>query len=375
MNLKYKIAYYLRTDIQHIPPILPLYRALGGIIITKSPKIHDYMLEKYPQFKANLFLVRHSRNARKLLRKFDIKVVVYTGFQNLNWGYSVQVFHGVSDKTYIENKRILSYDRLFLPGQKHYDKIKNAGYLRHPDRFQILGYPKFDGLVNRALDIIPLFDNGRKTILYAPTWISEDSGANVDFSPHGESSLPLWGIKLVKAIAPHWNLIIKYHSRLNKKASTIYDEIEETIQKQKATNSVRTVWDADIAPYMLQSDLMISDISAVCYEWFHLNRPIVFANPAPEHYRPSDDPYSNTYAWRAGDVLYNESDIVPVLQQNLKEDRFQDIRNELLNYSFFKPDGKAGERQVQAMKSFYDKISQHGKTRMALHSLKLVLRF
>ena len=367
--MKYKIAFYIRTDIQHIPPILPLFNALGGLVITKTAAIYDHLCEKLPENKAQFYLVRNSHEARKILKKHDIKIVVYTGFQNLSWGYSVQVFHGVSDKTYIEDKRILSYDRLFLPGRKHYDKLNNCGLIRHQERIQILGYPKFDKLINSTLKTKSIFNNERKTILYAPTWITDNSNPKIKFSSHGESSLLVWGKALVEAIAPHWNLIIKYHSRLNKNISSIYQEIEDTITRLDVGDSVKTVWDSDITPYMQQSDLMISDISAVCYEWFHLNRPIVFANPAVDYYRPSDDPYSNTYAWRAGDVLYKESDIVPTLQRNLDFDNYQDIRNELLNYSFYQPDGRATERQVQVLKDFYHLVEDKNWAEMIFHNL------
>jgi len=369
MELKYKIAYYLRTDIQHIPPILPLYQELGGIIITKTQRIYDYLIDKYPACSDDIFLVKNGPEARKLLWQHDIKVVVYTGFQNLNWGYSVQVFHGVSDKNYIESKSLKFYDKLFLPGQKHYDKIKNAGYLQRPKRFEILGYPKFDKLVNETLDVTPLFNNGRKTILYAPTWISEKSNSGLNFSPYGESSLMRWGEKLIRAIAPHWNLIIKYHSRLNRNMPDIYELMDKTIIDVGAEKYVKTIWDADIIPYMHQSDLMISDISAVCYEWFHLDRPIVFANPSPEHYQPSADIFSNTYAWRAGDVLYKESEIGSVLEANLKEDKYKEIRNQLLNYSFYLPDGRAAERQVKALCELYEKVKNKNKAAMIVHAI------
>ena len=67
----------------------------------------------------------------------------------------------------------------------------------------------------------------------------------------------------------------------------------------------------NILPFMAQADLMISDISTACYEWFHFDKPIVYANPAPGKYQPSDDIGSNTYAWQAGDVINQAEDILP----------------------------------------------------------------
>jgi CDP-glycerol glycerophosphotransferase (TagB/SpsB family) len=125
---------------------------------------------------------------------------------------------------------------------------------------------------------------------------------------------------------------------------------------------------------MNQADLMISDISAVCYEWFHTGRPIVFANPSPEHYRPSDDQLSNTYSWQAGDVLYAEEDIVPFIQRNLASDNHADIRKKLLEHSFYKPDGHAGERQLAEIVKLYEKVENISKLRMVLHNIGVFLK-
>jgi CDP-glycerol glycerophosphotransferase (TagB/SpsB family) len=374
MRKKYKIGYYIRTDIQHIPPVMTIYRYLGGVIMTKNKKIYDFILSNYSNINPEVFLVKNSIEARKIAWKRDIKLMVYTGFQMIYWGYGIQIFHGVSDKKYVEDKRILLYDKLLLPGQKHWDKIKNAGYLKYPHRFQIIGYPKFDKVVNSNVPYTKLFNNDKPTILYAPTWITENSDTKFKFSEYGESSLPLWGKKLIKAIGLNWNLMIKYHSRVNENNTHIYEEMENYIKELKVEENVKTIWDDDICIYMLQADLMISDISAVCYEWFHLNRPIVFANPAPQYYKPSKDKFSNNYAWQAGDVIYKEEDIVSIIQNNLKKDIHKDIRNKLLQYSFYKPDGKATERQVKAIQDYYKEIENKSRFRMILWNLYKFLR-
>lgn len=375
MSDDYKIAYWIRTDIQHFAHIRPVYDSLGGLILTKNPVIFNYLMEEFPSLKDNLRLVKNSTEAKKIMKRMDIKLVVYTGFQMIFWGYSVQVFHGASDKHYLlQNHRILLYDLLLLPGMKHMEKINSVYKLKHPERFKIVGYPKFDKLVSNTLTHSSLFSNGKPTILYAPTWISEDSGTKLKFTKYGESSLPLWGIRLIRAITPEWNLIIKYHSRVNKNRRGIYNEIDKFIAEQGVEDSVKVVWDSSIVKYMQQADLMISDISAVCYEWFHTNRPIVFANPSPDHYKPSSDKLSNTYAWQAGDVINREEDIIPVIKRNLAGDNYRDIRNKFLNHAFYKPDGHATDRQVSEIVKLYDEIKNRSKFRMIMHNISVFIR-
>ena len=96
-----KIAYWLRTDIQHFAHIQHIYDSLGGMILTKNPVIFDYLKENYPYLCSDLHLVKNSSEARKLLFQNRTKIVVYTGFQLIFWGYSIQVFHGTSDKKYL----------------------------------------------------------------------------------------------------------------------------------------------------------------------------------------------------------------------------------------------------------------------------------
>jgi len=375
MSGSYKIAYWLRTDIQHFAHIRPIYDNLGGIILTKNPAIYSYLKERFPYLDKDLLLVRNSTEAKKHMNRLDIKVVVYTGFQMIFWGYSVQVFHGASDKHYLlEHKRILLYDLLLLPGQKHMDKILGTYELKHPDRFKIVGYPKFDKLVNRSITASPLFSNGKPVILYAPTWITRGSGSRLKFSSHGESSLPLWGERIIRAVVPHYNLIIKYHSRIYDAHKDIYRGVEQCIAELGAEDTVKVVLDSDITKYMYQADLMISDISAVCYEWFHTNRPILFANPAPDYYRPSSDGLSNTYAWQAGDVLYKEEDILSAIRSNLASDKHITIRNKLLNHSFYKPDGKATARQLSEIVKLYKRVKKYSKLRMVLHNIAVFIK-
>jgi len=291
------------------------------------------------------------------------------------YGYSVMIFHGISDKKYEENKKIYWFDLVLLNGQKQLDKINGFKRIKKPQRFVMTGYPKFDKLHNNTVPKKKLFDNNYKTILYAPTWISTGSGSKLIFSEHGESSLPLWGTKIVKAVAEmgNVNLIIKYHARINKNATQIYSDIDNLIVELKAEDRIKALWLSDIVPCMKIADVLISDISAVCYEWFHFNKPILFANPAPDHYKPSDNPNDSTSAWKAGDVIYKEEEIIPLLEKNLHSDYKKEIRNQLFEYSFYKPDGNAGLRQAEEIRKFYNKVSQYSKLRVILHGwLKLI---
>ena len=216
-NLKsLKIAYFLITDIQHFPPILRLLPLLGGIIITSNKAIYNYIQKKYPDLNFPVYLVKNNNQARKILFKHRIRMVIYPGFNTLYFGKSVQIFHGgLSDKNYVESLLILMYNLVLFPGEKTRDKVEKSGYLKFIPKWDIVGYPKFDPLINHKLETSYIFTNGRKTILYAPTWESDQHTTNfVKFSPYGETSINLWAKEIIQSLHKDYNLIIIFMYKL-----------------------------------------------------------------------------------------------------------------------------------------------------------------
>jgi len=348
------IAYYLVTDIQHIPPVIRLFPLIGGIVITENKEIYEYILSKYQSLNIDCYYAPERSQAHKILVEHRIRTVIYPSYHVIFRGKAIQIFHGgLSDKNYVESVKILTYDLVLFPGEKTKDKVEKSGYLKSIPKWQIIGYPKFDPMINNTLHFTPVFNNGRKTVLYAPTWVSQNVNFKIiKFSEHGESSLHLWACEIIKALHQEFNLIIKYHSRIYREKNDIYDQIDALIVELGAQDYVVTKVDDNILPYMKEADLMISDISTACYEWFHFDKPIVFANPSPENYKPSNDIGSNTYAWQAGDVINVAADIAPFVRENIAHDKYKAIRNQIFNYTVFQPDGHATERQAKAILDF-----------------------
>lgn len=357
---QFKIAYYLTTDIQHIPPVIRLYPHLGGIVITNNEEIFNQLKTKYADYNIRCYLITKRKEANKIIIRNRIRVVIYPSYYVLFRGKAIQIFHGgLSDKNYVESVKILMYDKVLFPGEKTKDKVNRSGYLKFIPEWQIIGYPKFDPLVNKTISVTPVFNNNKKTILYAPTWVSQNKGFRIiKFSEYGESSLHLWAKEIIKELCKDYNIIIKYHSRIFRETNDIYDQIDNLIVELGAQDNVKIKIDDNILPYMYQADLMISDISTACYEWFHFDKPIVFANPSPDNYSPSDDIGSNTYAWQAGDVINSKEDIKKFVDKNIESDPYKIIRNRIFNYTIFQPDGNATQRQIESIKEFYLKYQK-----------------
>lgn len=353
-----KVAYYVNNNIQHFPPVYRLQTLLPGPVIVRGKEILAYIKEKYPEIGERTFYIPSRSKAKKFLTEHQMRVVVYPAFKTLNFGLSVEIFHGgLSDKRYLENAFISMYDLVLFPGDKSRDKVAKAGLLNDVINYEVVGYPKFDPLMNDALQYQPLFDNDKPTVLYAPTWISmsKDGATSHKFSKYGESSLPLWGINLLKNMPESVNFIVKFHALVHEDGKSVNKQMEEYVIEHGLEHRIKILYADNILQYMDQAQVMISDISSACYEWFHFNRPIIYANPDPRHYRASDDISSNTFAWQAGDVINEEQDIGHLILENLDNDRHKEMRNKIFHYSIFQPDGQATARQAEAITSLMAK--------------------
>jgi hypothetical protein len=347
-----KVAYYVNDNIQHFPPVYLLQQRLPGIIIVRGESILAHIQQYYPEAAARTFFIRSRSKAKAFLKKNLVRVVVYPAFQSLDFALSVEIFHGgLSDKRYLENAFISLYDLVLFPGKKSVDKVAKAKLLEHVANYEVIGYPKFDPLINNNLAFAPLFSNCKPTVLYAPTWISinKPGASQHKFSLYGESSLPLWGLEILKKTPETVNLIVKFHCVIHEDGNSINKQMERFITEHQLEHRIKIVYQDNILPFMAQADVMISDISSACYEWFHFNKPIIFANPSPEHYSVSGDISANTYAWQAGDIINRSEDIARLITSNLQTDIYSKKRNEIFNYSIFQPDGCAIERQVKAI--------------------------
>ncbi|MCD4744612.1 MAG: CDP-glycerol glycerophosphotransferase family protein [Desulfobacteraceae bacterium] len=353
--IKYKIGYYTGENIQHLTPLLLLYSHLGGIFyIYKNKDTYDYLREKYSHLNINIYFSNSINDIKKEVRQSRIRLMIYSDYSELDLVKSIQVFHECGDKNYSEHPKIVKYDLSFLAGDKIKDKLEQLGILKKLGKWEMTGYPKLDPVMSNKLigTRKKVFDNHRKTILYAPTVLKERE------NEHEYSSVPLWTKKVITSLYKKYNIIIKYHGIVRRESQNIYEQIDSLIIKLDAEGSVRLIIDDNIVEYMVQSDLVITDISSVAYEWFHFNKPILFVNPAPMFFIKSDDIFSNLLSWQAGDVLENENELLQYVEKNLTTDEYKTARNELFHYTIYKPDGKALDRQIKQVLKLYKQYAK-----------------
>jgi hypothetical protein len=89
----YSIAYYLVTDIQHVPPVIRLFPHLGGIVITENKAIYDLITTKYQSLNIPIFFSTR-KEAHKIIIQHKIRVVIYPSYHILFRAKAIQIFHG-----------------------------------------------------------------------------------------------------------------------------------------------------------------------------------------------------------------------------------------------------------------------------------------
>ena len=212
--------------------------------------------------------------AAAALIKFDAYLTSdFTWTRLLHSTCRIQMFHGVGGKYGFDapTTSMRVWDRIFFVNERRLRNFVKAGAIdANSPAIRLVGLPKADAMVNgtwtrdavlESLHLDPL----RPTVLYAPTW-----------SP--ASSLNAMGEALVaRLLDTGVNVIVKLHDR-SRDLRTMYSGGEDWVARLEPIVRGRRGVIApghDISPYLVASDLMITDHSSAGFEFLLRDRPIV----------------------------------------------------------------------------------------------------
>ena len=185
----------------------------------------------------------------------------------------IQMFHGVGGKYGFDapTEPLTAWDRLFFVNER---RLRNCVAARALDAaspaIRLIGMPKVDRLVDGSLSRDGVLTSlglraDRPTILYAPTW-----------SP--ASSLNSFGVELIARLGQlDANLIVKLHDRSRDRRARYSGGVDwpTVVESALRKDSGVLAAGADICPYLVASDVMITDHSSAGFEYLLLDRPIV----------------------------------------------------------------------------------------------------
>jgi hypothetical protein len=212
--------------------------------------------------------------ARAAVTKFDAYLTSdFTWTRLLFETCRIQMFHGVGGKYGFDapTESLRAWDRLFFVNTRRLNNCVAAGAVdAGSPAIRLIGMPKVDCLVDGSLERDAVLRSiglppERPTVLYAPTW-----------SP--ASSLNRVGIELVERLRRlPINLIVKLHDRSCDRRPQYSGGIDwrAALVPHLRKGSAILAPGADICPYLVAGDAMITDHSSAGFEYLLRDRPLV----------------------------------------------------------------------------------------------------
>lgn len=244
---------------------------------------------------------------------------------------AVQIFHGMSDKPFTYERDFSDYLLCLCVGQRQADRLLQTPCNRTM-KWKAIGYPKFDNPPASP----PLLENGKKTLIYCPTWRKENISSIEIFLDSPD---------VIAQLTQDYNLIVKPHPNIFNSDRQFYDR--SIVDRLHQLPNIQLLHSGNVMLWYAQADLFVGDISAAGYEWLYYNKPMVFLNPQPGILQASTDVASMTYLWQCGAVCDDMQQLKHLVDENLHSDRYQATREKLLHYSVFNPrDNGATQRGI-----------------------------
>jgi hypothetical protein len=286
------------------------------------------------------------------LYELSPKVLLYANqnvrnFYPLRYSEAVHVFvsHGESDKAYMSQNTIKRYDLYFAAGQAAIDRISSK--VTHYDtskRIIEIGRPQ-------SLDEYELpssfIQSPKKKVLYAPTWEGVTKATRY-------TSIVSHGQRLVKALVDSGDYQVTYrpHPLSGSRDSEVKganEAIKKVIrQANKADgSSSHYIDESPFGWHLGYHDLMISDISAIAYDWLSTGNPILLTKPVEKKAIVEEFPLvDKLYSITTSDL----DTIDKLIADQFKEGSDQKkISAELNAYYFKQPTNQSDEHLANAV--------------------------
>jgi hypothetical protein len=267
---------------QWYAPLQELAKTQPVVVISRMPETTSLLLDECP-----LPVVHGPRvtDIEAFMAGHEIGLVLYVNqnvrnFQMLRFADPAHVFvsHGESDKSYMASNQLKAYDRVFIAGPAAAERL--AGALVEFDvaaRAVEIGRPQAD--VTHEAPQLP--DDGRTTVLYAPTWEGDrQSMAYGSIATHGAALL-------TSLLADRrFRVVYRPHPRSGTfdpaygTASTHLARLVAEANHADPTAGHLVDTDTPFGWHLARLDACVTDISAVALDWLATGKPLVLTRPA-----------------------------------------------------------------------------------------------
>lgn len=208
-------------------------------------------------------------------------------------------------------------------------------------------------------------DPRKKTVLYSPTWDRAAFGAGT------KGFFARWvrrdeEVEVTQALlhgvrAMGCNLVIRLHGHYarNFGDKLVPDHIHEILGDQSDVAITSMATDPDSIPTLIASDVMITDLSSIAFDYLALNRPIIFIDPWEGwHYAPPGKWYCNLND-RPGAPVEHIDELVREIGVSLNHpELWSKVRQNASDLYLGFSDGKNSERAAEVILNEYSRRIQ-----------------
>lgn len=345
--------YYIANSIYQFAYAFPLFNECEGTFVVTSKK----KLGHFNRYVKKLIATNKSIKDRKIprvilidrekLHQLEGILVFFANSINPKQDYSKSITcfyeHGTSDKKYeggnsIAVQKLNKYDYLLLSGPKNKHRLVDTNVSRNEINLIETGCLRFDAYIEgnytreKTAKILKIKDQNKKNILYAPTW------------KFGNGTFKKYATHLIDELTEDYNLILRPHYHDRKYGRFLYWYAKLKGKKNVYFSHPEDVLNHDTYAAFAVSDLLISDISSVIYEYLITQNPIILIDNNFEHRHsmPKEiDIQQHVSTYKKGDGLKQ------LIKENLDNNQHSKYKK-LLENCFYKTDGGA----VRALAQF-----------------------
>lgn len=255
----------------------------------------------------------------------------------------VHVDHGESDKKSSISNQLKAYDKVFVAGPAAMDRCERALWGIDRDRLVAVGRPPLDGDFVSALP-----HDGRRTVVYAPTWQGENEANNF-------TSVDALGPRIVESLlSSHARVVYRPHPRVEytheAALSSADREIRSMIQIANDKGGRHIVsTDLSILDIFEDADALIADVSSVGpdFLYLHPDRGLILTD---RHNDSARMELNSPLGAALGTLTLDNVDQLPqMIEDSLHDDASLAARGRL-KYHYFGPNA-AGESTTQFVKA------------------------
>jgi len=341
--------YYLANSIYQFPYAIPIYQRLGGVFVVNSSKKLRHFNKYFQGLACHGEQTKNNTpNAlilpRERYKELDgiLFFLANTITPEHDYSPSICIFHehGTSDKLYEGGTaeglaKLKKYDYILLSGPKNKQRLQEIGIDTQSPRMIEAGALRFDDYLTSKWDKniecqrLKISDMSRKNILYAPTWKFGNGTLRKNFDD------------FVSLLDPEYNLIIRPHYHDRKYGYLKYLWARARGFRHVYYSNPADILQRDTYRDFVLSDLMISDMSSVVYEYLITRKPIILIrnNFKKRHSMPA-----HMDARSCAEELTSTNDLVSLIPKVFAQKSIDDTcYKNLLENCFYRVDGGAAD--------------------------------